>query len=235
MSFALSAGLATYLPAGPDISKNARASESSSSVEFGGLRVHWVPGVIEPRQWTLHQSHWAAERLEHLDGGVIMELFSGAGHIGQEAARLTRRTVIQMDIESVAIGCSVYNADFNGLTQLVEHHCCDVTSSPSLPPSPPDSSVALGLVDAPYVPSERCREFPEDPQTAIDGGEDGLELTRSAFEFLDGVLDRRGEVIVQLGSSSQLRRLSSEIDSFVLVEERVYREDRVLGLLRRRQ
>ena len=55
---------------------------------FGGLDIAYDATVLEPRGWTLAQSVVALDLEPALPPGAVLELCSGAGHIGLVVAAI---------------------------------------------------------------------------------------------------------------------------------------------------
>ena len=85
------------------------------SCTFGPITVDYDERVLEPREWTLQQSRWAAELAGDAESGPILELCSGAGHIGLAAAVLSGRDLVQVDANPVACSFAIFNAARAGL------------------------------------------------------------------------------------------------------------------------
>ena len=64
---------------------------------FGGLTLTTGPGILAPRPWTIVQSEWAADIAAELPDGPLLELCTGCGLIGLEAARRTGRAAVLVD------------------------------------------------------------------------------------------------------------------------------------------
>lgn len=73
-----------------------------------------------PRPWTLAQATWGGEPLETLFEGAVLELCSGAGHIGLALAANTTRRVVLVDKSVAACGHARTNADANALSARVD-------------------------------------------------------------------------------------------------------------------
>ncbi|MET0999811.1 MAG: methyltransferase, partial [Marmoricola sp.] len=54
-------------------------------IDFAGIEIAYDHRVLKPRAWTTAQSLWAAALLPELPDGDVLELCSGAGHIGLRA------------------------------------------------------------------------------------------------------------------------------------------------------
>jgi release factor glutamine methyltransferase len=179
---------------------------SSRTLEFGPLRIAYDDRVLEPRPWTFAQSQWAADLLTDAPPGPILELCSGAGQIGLAAALLSGRDVVLVDASEAACEISVRNASDAGLGGRVEvrHGSMDAVLRE-------DERFALVLADPPYIPSADTGTFPEDPLTAIDGGDDGLGLARLCLSVAAAHLDGGHEVLLQLRDLEQAEQLATEL------------------------
>jgi len=198
-------------------------------IAFGPLSVHVDDQVLRPRTWTLLQAQWVAEIEASLPTGAIAELCSGAGHIGQAAASLSGRALVQVDVDPHACGLARGNAERNRLAERVEVRCGDLSDALRA-----EERFAAVLADPPYLPSSEVGAWPDDPLLAIDGGDDGLELLRRCIEVARRHLSPGGVVLLQTAGRRQLDALTPEISTAGLgcVEVREVDDDRAVGLLR---
>jgi methylase of polypeptide subunit release factors len=163
---------------------------------FGPLDVEFDDGVLSPRPWTLVQSARAAQCLEHLPAGPVLELHCGAGHIGQATAAWTGRHLVQIDDDPSCCAWATRNARRNGLPASVV--CADVDAAPVA-----SGSCALVLADPPYVPARETKRYPGDPLHAIDGGVDGLDGVRACLPTAVRVLRSGGVLLLQVRGPRQ--------------------------------
>ncbi len=198
-----------------------------SSRRFGPLRITYDDRVLEPRPWTAAQSRWAADLAVDLPNGPVLELCSGAGHIGLLAAHLSGRRLICVDVSAPACELTRRNAEAAGLGERVEVREGSMTDVLA-----PDERFVLVLADPPWVTSGEVSTYPDDPVLAIDGGVDGLALARLCLEVGAGHLHPEGALVLQLGDEEQADRLAQETDRLTLAQVR--QEERgVLSLWRR--
>jgi release factor glutamine methyltransferase len=198
------------------------------TLAFGPLTISWHPGVLEPRPWTTAQSRWAADLAARLPDGPVLELCSGAGHIGLLATHLARRPIVCVDLSPEACALTRLNADAAGLCDLVEVR--EGTMDAVLRP---EERFGLVIADPPWVTTQDLAAFPADPLLAIDGGADGLAVARLCVRVAADHLTDGGLLLLQLGDRSQATALADETDALELVEVR--QEERgVLALLRAR-
>jgi release factor glutamine methyltransferase len=185
------------------------------TLAFGPLDISYDDRVLEPRPWTAAQSRWAAEVVAELPEGPVLELCSGAGHIGLLAAHLSGRPLTCVDISPAACELTRLNAEAAGLADRVE-----VREGPMTDVLADGEEFALVIADPPWVTSDQVTAFPEDPVLAIDGGTDGLDLARMCLEVGAKHLRRDGFLVLQVGDEAQARTLASETVRLRLVDVR---------------
>ena len=91
------------------------------------------------------------------------------------------------------------------------------------------------IADPPWVPSTGIGRFPEDPELAIDGGEDGLTVAWSCLEVMARHLAPGGWGILQLGTGEQAERVAERCAArglgLEVQETRVYDRGVLVGLV----
>jgi release factor glutamine methyltransferase len=199
------------------------------TLPFGPLTITWHDGVLEPRPWTAAQSRWAAELAADLPEGPVLELCSGAGHIGLLAAHLSGRRIVCVDVSPSACALTRSNAEAAGLGERVEVREGSMDAVLAR-----DERFVLVIADPPWVESASIGTYPEDPALAIDGGADGLALARTCLAVSATHLERDGLVVLQVGTTEQAQELVTEAESQGLELVEVRQEERgVLALWRR--
>lgn len=168
------------------------------SLDFAGLRIEYDDRVLRPRPWTELQSRWAARLCAEAPAGRLLELCSGAGHIGLGAAALSGRDLLCVDVHPAAVELTRRNAEAAGLGDRVE-----VREAPLQEALRPGEVFGLAVADPPWVRSTEIGGFAEDPPLAIDGGADGLDLARACVEATHGHLAPGGALLLQLGDAVQ--------------------------------
>ena len=194
-----------------------------ATVQFGPIEIAFAEGVLEPRQWTIEQSRWAVDLCHALADGPVLELCSGAGQIGLVVAVETGRALVQVDDHEEACAFARHNADAAGVVT-------DVRCAPIEAALDADERFPLVLADPPYVPSHETDAFEEDPDHAIDGGPDGLDIARRCVAVARAALTPGGVVLVQTGGADQAAALAAE-SGFAHHELRAYAPDRAVLLL----
>ncbi len=190
----------------------------SQFADFEGLRIEYDDRVLAPRPWTAAQSRWAAELIRMAPPGPVLELCSGAGHIGLLAVTLAPRMLVCVDADSAACGYLRRNAALAGLRADVREGRMDEVLDP-------DEEFAVIIADPPWVPTAQVPTFPEDPVTAIDGGADGLELVRQCLDVIDRHLVVAGSALLQVGPHDQVERVADLVatsDELAVIAVREY-------------
>lgn len=183
--------------------------------KVGPLTIAYDDRVLEPRPWTAAQAEWAAELSAGLPDGPLVELCSGAGHIGLLASVLTGREAVLVDASAAACELARVNAGAAGVTARVEVRLGDLTTVLG-----DDERFPLVLADPPYIPTAGVDRFPEDPVRAIDGGADGLAVARTCLAVAARHVTGGGAVLIQLRDAEQADRLGREATGLVLEEVR---------------
>ncbi len=165
---------------------------------FGPIAVDYDDRVLAPRPWTLAQSRWAADLAGVAAPGPILELCAGAGQIGLAAAVLADRDLIQVEADPVAAAYAVENAARAGRADRVEVRTARLEDALR-----PGEVFPVLLADPPYLPSAEVPHWPEDPTTAIDGGGDGLAVTRRVLTVARDHLIGGGHLLLQVAGAAQ--------------------------------
>ena len=207
----------------PEVGEREREERTAY---VGRMEIRWDPRILEPRPWTAAQSRWAARLLTELPPGPVLELCSGAGHIGLLAVCGTRRELVCVDIDPVAAAYAETNAVRNGVTGV------EVRTESVEDAARDAQRYVLVIADPPWVPSAETGRFPEDPLRAIDGGADGTDLALACARTAAAVLEPRGLLLLQLGTGAQVDAVSAAVSPGLLEVERRACEGGVLVLLR---
>jgi release factor glutamine methyltransferase len=185
------------------------------SVRIEGLVIEYDERVLEPRPWTALQSQWAVELLAEAPPGPVLELCTGAGHIGLLVAAATDRQLVAVDLDPVACSFARHNAEGAGLAHRVE-----VREGALATAVGPDERFVLVLADPPWVPSADIGRFPEDPTTAIDGGPQGLDIAHACVEAAASCTGPGADLLLQLGTDDQADELAEAAVSSGLWHDR---------------
>lgn len=199
---------------------------------FHGLTIRYNGEVLEPRPWTAAQAAWAAELLDDAPAGPVLELCAGVGHIGLGAVQDSTRELVMVDFNPVAQRFAEQNAATNGLADQVEFRLSRMDEALAAP-----ERFGLIIADPPWVPSNETSKFPADPLTAIDGGDDGLDLARLCVDLVNQHLADGGTALLQLGNSQQVEQIAwyathQPTGSLRVVETRTFEDGVLVRLVR---
>ena len=200
---------------GMDAPSADNEGDVQQTTTFGGLRIAYDDRLLAPRAWTALQSRWAADVLEDAPPGPVLELCSGAGHIGLLAISRQPRPLVCVDDSPVACSYARLNAESAGLAGLVDVRERDLDDAVA-----PDERFALVLADPPWVPSDQTHRHPEDPPAAIDGGPDGLDAARACLRVARPHLLPGGSILLQLGTREQASALERGLTDLEITEVR---------------
>jgi methylase of polypeptide subunit release factors len=199
---------------------------------YGPLTIAYDHRVLEPRPWTSAQSRWVSGLLEEAPPGPVLELCSGAGHIGLLAVLDHRRTLTMVDLDPVACSFAELNAEAAGMADRVTVRCGDMHAVLA-----PEERYVAVVADPPWVTTAGIGAFPDDPRLAIDGGESGLDLIRDCLTVIGRHLTDDGFAVLQVGPGEQADRVEEHLrahpDLRLAVVAREVHERGVLVLLER--
>jgi release factor glutamine methyltransferase len=164
--------------------------------EFAGLRIAIEPGVFVPRRRTelvLRQALLLAPPQP-----VVVELCCGSGALSLAVASTLRYNELYLtDIDPAAVRCARRN-----LAQL--QASAGVLQGDLYEPLPPSLAgrVDLLLANPPYVPTGSIGLMPPEarlyePQIALDGGSDGLDMLRRIAAGASHWLAPEGRLLVE--------------------------------------
>jgi methylase of polypeptide subunit release factors len=208
----------------------ARPADIRSQV-FGPLVIRYDERVLTPRPWTLMQSLWAAELAAQATTGPILELCAGAGQIGLAAAALTGRALVQVEADPVAAGYARTNAAAAGRDSQVEVRNARIQTGVAA-----GERFSIILADPPYLLTADVARWPNDPVSAIDGGTDGLDLTRVCLQVAAAHLTPGGAMLLQVAGEPQARAVVAVLEQsaslgLTHLETRHHDHDRAVMLL----
>lgn len=168
------------------------------SCPFGPLVIDYDERVLAPRPWTFEQSNWAARLATSAAPGPLLELCAGAGQIGLAAAVLADRDLCQVEADAVAAAYAAENAARAGWADRVDLRIARVDEALR-----DDERFPVVLADPPYLRTVDIAEWPDDPVRAIDGGADGLDVTRQVLAVAAAHLIGGGHLLLQVAGAAQ--------------------------------
>ncbi len=142
---------------------------------------------------------WAAQLLDAVPAGPVLELCSGAGHIGlravvglDAAARsASTRTPSRRRTRGERPGRAVSRDRVEVRTGWIE----DVLRA--------GRAFPIVIADPPWVPRAETVASPRTRLLAIDGGDDGMDVVRTCINAIEEHLAPGGVALLQLGTTAQ--------------------------------
>lgn len=166
--------------------------------EFCGLRVAISPDVFIPRVRTELLVREAVALLGSRREATVVDLCCGSGALGAAIAThaAARIQLHAADLDPVAVACARENlARFGG-----QVHQGDLYAPL---PERLRGRVDVLVANVPYVPTRALPMLPElwlhEPLTALDGGDDGLDVLRRLARQAPAWLAPGGHLLVETG------------------------------------
>ena len=166
--------------------------------EFYGLELCVTPAVLIPRQETELLIDEALKfAVENGDGDIsVADIGTGSGAIAVSiAVNLPRTKVYATDCSTDALEIADFNRHKHGVADRITLFEGDL-----LEPIP--DSVDLVVSNPPYIASDLLPELtPEvhrEPQVALDGGKEGLEVISRLLEQAPAKLKPGGSILIEI-------------------------------------
>ena len=174
--------------------------------EFYGLEMLVTPAVLIPRQETELIVDAILEIGRDQPGIAIADVGTGSGAIAVAAAvNLPGSRVCATDSSQTALRVASDNCRVHGVYDRVELRHGDLLDAL-------DAPVDVLASNPPYVMTGEIetlgREIGHEPVQALDGGPDGLDVTRRLFEQAPAALRPGGAMIVEV-DPHQLRAVAA--------------------------
>ncbi len=197
--------------------------------EFYGREFHVTADVLIPRPETEHLIEAALnvisapsrsrfrssppEPRTSASGSKVLDVGTGSGAIAITLALETNAQVTATDISPAALGVAKSNAErLNAQVHFLE---CDLI---------PEGKFDLIVSNPPYValtdkPTLQREVRDHEPELALYGGEDGLEIYRRLIPTAEQALNRGGWLMMEIGAT-QADAVSAMLASWSSVEIR---------------
>lgn len=165
--------------------------------EFYGLPFLVGKGVLIPRPETELLVDIAAERLDK--DSIVLDLFSGTGCVPVSIAKTVGAKCYAVELYDEAFGYLTKNIALNGAdVTAIQADARDGTLFG-------DTQFDAVFANPPYVTGAEMRELPAnvrfEPETALFGGEDGLDPYRAMIPAWVGRLAENGFMAVETGET----------------------------------
>ncbi len=169
--------------------------------EFMGFEFRVGEGVLIPRPETEIVVEQAIEYLKTNKNAVVYDLCAGSGAIGLSVARLCPECKVYL-FEKYDAALEYLNKNRYKLNavnaSVIRYDLFDGFDSSIEAPN-------LILSNPPYVATQEIsslqREVGFEPETALDGGEDGLDFYRCICDMWSGYIKHGGELIMECGEA----------------------------------
>lgn len=174
--------------------------------EFYGLPFYVGEGVLIPRQDTETIAELAVSFAKGSKGAGFLaaDLCAGSGCIGITLAKLARVPVKLLELSEQALGYLRRNIGLNGVQGLCEALRADVLLQESAEKLPP---LDLIVTNPPYLTAQDMRELQtevaHEPETALFGGEDGLDYYRRMIPLWGAKLKPGGMMAAEIGMGQE--------------------------------
>ena len=205
--------------------------------EFYGINVVVTPNVLIPRpetegmvEHTLFMALMGMETREL----TIADVGTGSGAIAVNLAiHLPAARIYAVDVSESALDVAAYNIRGHAVHDRVRLGHGDL-----LEPLP--EPVDLIVANLPYIPTERIPtlqpEVQQEPQLALDGGPDGLDLVRRLLEQAPRKLNSPGIILLELDPeqfpAAEAMALQQFPDAEITAEQDLARQDRIMVINR---
>jgi release factor glutamine methyltransferase len=161
--------------------------------EFYGRRFRLTPEVLIPRPETELMVETALHAMQGSER--VLDVGTGSGCVAVTlAAERPESTVAATDLSFAALRVARSNAGLHGVQDRVHLLAADLMGSLI-------GQYDLICANLPYVASAELRRLPvgrREPQLALDGGQDGLELIRRALAELPARLRPEGMALFEI-------------------------------------
>lgn len=169
--------------------------------EFYGLDFSVKPGVLIPRPETEFVVEQALEAIAPIKKPIVADLCCGSGAIAISiAVNHKGSNIYASDISEIAQEVTLNNAKAQNVQERIFFLRGDLWE--------PYIELGIGNFDVivsnpPYIPTQELKTLPEDvktePQIALDGGIDGLEIYQRILSSAPQFLKPEGKIVFEIG------------------------------------
>jgi release factor glutamine methyltransferase len=191
--------------------------------DFRGLRLRVTPDVLVPRPETEGLVEWALALVRRWPRAAVADVGTGSGAIACAlAAEHPGAHVVAVDVSPRALAVAADNAARLGLSARVR--CLE--GDALAPVRALGASFDLVIANPPYLPTAILPRLPVEvtryePALALDGGADGMALSRRIVRDAGPVLRPGGWLLMEIGEE-QAGPLASAMaaEGFTEIESR---------------
>lgn len=168
---------------------------------FRSLELAVGPGVFVPRPETELVAQYAIDALQAAASAqpIAVDLGTGSGAIALAmASEVPHARVFGVEVSPLAFTWTKQNVRESGLDNIRAIFTDLAVALPEL-----DGTVAVVISNPPYIPVGAVPRDPEvrlfDPEIALYGGEDGLDIVRSVSTTARRLLHEGGTLVIEHG------------------------------------
>lgn len=167
--------------------------------EFYGVRMEVCPGVLIPRPETELLVELAVKKAEETERIKMLDLCCGSGCIAVAAAKqLKAAEIFAADLYDAPLQITSRNAEKNGVKLNIVR-----ADALGFPPEGLGGGFDIIVSNPPYIPSKDItalqREVRYEPESALNGGEDGLDFYRIISKNYRRLLKPGGVLAFEVG------------------------------------
>lgn len=193
---------------------------------FCGLDIRVTPDVLTPRPETEELVELAAAAFDRRGRYEFLDMCTGSGCIALALAnKFPQARVLAADVSDAALQVAQENARIHRLTERIQFLQSDLWENVM-------GTFDLIISNPPYIPTADLagltREVKHEPRLALDGGEDGYNITRPLCQAAAGYLKPGGLLALELckGQTWPLARGLEEIGWKAEVKKDIFNIER---------
>jgi release factor glutamine methyltransferase len=171
------------------------------------------PSVLIPRPET---EQLVDQALKFFKGGYALDLGTGSGNIAISLAKkFPHAQIVSVDNSIAALGTAKANAMIHDVANRV--HFVQADMEAFCRSSKPSTLFDLIISNPPYIPTGLLGSLPcdvrQEPASALDGGEDGLNFYRFIIKYTPRLL-RRGACLMMEFGDGQVEAIKSLFEKY---------------------
>ena len=178
--------------------------------EFFGLSFKINENVLIPRPESEFLTERAIDYFKNRENGLIVDIGTGSGAIGISVAYYSKNVKVTLsDVSEEALEIASYNAK-----NLLKEEGRYVINRGDLYEGI-TAKADLITANLPYLNNEQMKnlqtEVKNEPESALSGGEDGLDLIRKLIDETESHINKGGELIVEFDEAG-IEKLGSFLE-----------------------
>ncbi|MCX7966416.1 MAG: peptide chain release factor N(5)-glutamine methyltransferase [Syntrophorhabdaceae bacterium] len=165
--------------------------------------------VLIPRPETEILVEQAIDIIKNMKSDTkVLDVGTGSGVIGIIIAKHTGRDVFCLDVSMGALKVASINSERLGVKHRITFICADLLSALK-----EKELFHVIVANLPYIRRDEWKDLMKDvrdfePEVALLGGSDGLELYRRLINSLKGVMVKNGWFLCEIGGAEQAMMIS---------------------------